>query len=154
VLGFEELAGFAQSNRPARRRASRPAEVVLVADGFPARGDPLVDFARTLDEVRVEAAGRPQAPWTEVTRELDVTYREDDGVAARTLSLGWLVLRHPLRCAGDRRRRRGDEPSLWSLAPSARRLELTRGARVHALGGEGAQSVASRLARLIGRSIE
>ena len=46
-----------------RPRAPRALEarVVLVADRFPARGDPLGDFARTLAGARVEAAARPEA---------------------------------------------------------------------------------------------
>ena len=53
---LEELAGLALSNRPRAQRAASAARVVLVADRFPVRGDPLVDFARTLEGVRVEAA--------------------------------------------------------------------------------------------------
>ena len=61
LLGVDELAGFALSNRP-RREARGPARVVLVADRFPARDDPLADFALTLAGARVEAASRPR-PW-------------------------------------------------------------------------------------------
>ena len=54
LLGVEELAGFALSNRPAAARG-RAAGVVLVADRFPAPGDPLTDYALTLAGARVEA---------------------------------------------------------------------------------------------------
>ena len=53
MLTAEELAGFALSNRPAGV-ARPPAQVVLVADRFPSRGDPLVEFAQSLDGARVE----------------------------------------------------------------------------------------------------
>ena len=65
VLSLEELAGLALSNRPAGARSDTAAQhVVLIADRFPAAGDPLVELARALGHVRVEAAERP--------RELDV----------------------------------------------------------------------------------
>ena len=154
VLGFDELAGFVLSNRPAGARASSSAQVVLVADRFPGRGDPLVDFARTLGDARVEAGARPSTPWMEVARELDVTYREDDGSAARARALAWLVVRHPIRAMLDVRRRGSGEPSLRSLAPATLRLERSRAVRVHALGGADVQSIARRLAALAGRGYE
>ena len=58
VLGVEELAGLLLSNRPAARERA-PARVVLVADRFPTRGDPLSDFARRLSDARVEASAPP-----------------------------------------------------------------------------------------------
>ena len=60
LLSADELAGFVLSNRPAQPPAAA-ADVVVVADRFPARGDPLVDFARALDGARVEAAARPES---------------------------------------------------------------------------------------------
>ena len=100
LLAVEELAGFALSNRPrARRRAPAPAQVVLVADRFPARGDPLVEFARTLE--RRPGRGRARGPTpldVEVARALDVDYREDDGVAARAAALA-AARRSAIRCA-------------------------------------------------------
>lgn len=154
LLGLDELAGFTLSNRPVQRRSPRAIQVVLLADRFPARGDPLVDFARTLEGARVEASARPQAPWLEVARELDVAYREDDGLAARASALAWLLTRHPLRCARDLLHRRQGAVPLRDLAPAAQRLERSRGARVHALGGEDVQETAGRLAALIGRGLE
>jgi hypothetical protein len=154
LLGLDELAGFALSNRPVQRRSQRAIQVVLLADRFPARGDPLVDFARTLEGARVEASARPQTPWLDVARELDVTYREDDGLAARVSALAWLLARHPVRSARDLRRRGPGAIPLRDLAPAAQRLERSRGARVHALGGEDVQETARRLAALIGRGLE
>jgi len=153
LLGVEELAGLALSNRPARRREAT-AEVVLVADRFPARGDPLVEFARTVQGARVEAVARAAALDLEVSRELDIQYREDDGNAARAISLALLSARHPLRCARDRVRRRRDEPGLLAIAPAVLRLRGDPRARVHPLGGETTRAAARRVATLAGRELE
>jgi GT2 family glycosyltransferase len=154
LLGVEELAGFALSNRPADRAGRRDARVVLVADRFPARGDPLGDFARTLAGARVEAAGRPEAVDQALSRELTIDYREDEGTAARATAMARLLVGHPLRSARDGLVRRPSEPSLASLAPAVRRLAHDRGARVHPLGGGETAAVARRLARLAGRPLQ
>jgi len=154
LLSAEELAGFALSNRPASARRARPAYVVLVADRFPARGDPLVEFAGTLDGVRVEAAARPESLAVGPARSLDVAYREDDGVATRVLALGALVLRHPLRCLLDRAGRGPGEPPLVAVAPAVRRVARDRNARVHPLGGDETRATARRIARLAGRPLD
>jgi hypothetical protein len=155
MLGVEELAGFALSNRPRSKQAApSAANVVLVVDRFPAQGDPLADYAGTLRGARVEARGRPDAPWLEVARELEIAYREDDGVATRVLATARLLVRHPWRAVRDRRRRRGGAPSLPALAPAAFRISRGRAARLHALGGDEVQATAQRLAALTGRSVE
>jgi GT2 family glycosyltransferase len=153
LLGVEELAGFALSNRPRGKRRDR-ARVVLVADHFPARGDPLADFARTLADARVEASGRPESVSPEAVRELTVDYREDDGAAARAVALVLMLVRHPLRCALDLARRRPGEPRLAAIAPAVRRLGRDADARVHPLGGAEAQALATRIAALAGRPLE
>jgi GT2 family glycosyltransferase len=153
VLGVEELAGFALSNRP-RREAREPARVVLVADRFPARDDPLADFALTLAGARVEAATRPEALGRRAAQGLTIDYREDDGAGARALALARLLVRHPLRCARDLLGRRAGAPTLGALAPGVIRLVRDGDARVHPLGGEDARVVATRLARLAGRRLE
>jgi len=156
LLSLEELAGFTLSNRPAGA-GSHPelaAEVVLVADRFPAQGDPLTELAGALDRARVEALARPEAPDLEAGRRLEVSYLEDDGAAARTAALIVLVLRHPLRCAIDLVRRGPGAAPLRSLAPAVRRLQRDAGARVQALGGSSSHATAERLARLAGRSLE
>jgi hypothetical protein len=156
LLALEELAGLALSNRPAREGAvrERPA-VVLVADRFPTRGDPLVDLARTLGpQARVEAAGRPEQVDAEVARALAIDYREDDGVAARAVALLALVARHPWRCTLDLVGRRGSEAPLAALAPAVRRLIAEPATRVLALGAGESRQVAARLARLAGRPLE
>jgi hypothetical protein len=153
VLGVEELAGFALSNRP-RREARAPARVVLVAGRFPARDDPLADFALTLAGARVEAAARPEALGRRAAQGLTIDYREDDGAGARVLALVRLLVRHPLRCARDLIGRRVAAPTLAALAPAVVRLVRDGDARVHPLGGEDARAVAARLARLAGRRLE
>jgi GT2 family glycosyltransferase len=154
LLSAEELAGFALSNRPTGSVARPPAQVVLVADRFPARGDPLVEFAQSLGGARVEASARPESLDAGVTRELTVAYREDDGFAARLAAFGALALAHPLRCAMDRLRRGPGEPKLWAIAPAVRRLVHERDARVLALGGAETRATARRIAKLAGRPLD
>ena len=153
LLSVDELAGLALSNRPAGRESS-PAEVVVVADRFPARNDPLAEFARTLGHARVEAAARPDSPCPSVAQALRIDYREDDGMAARAGALLGLVVRHPLRCLADVLARRPGEPGLTALAPAVRRLQRDRGARVHPIGGDEVRATARRLARLAGRPLD
>jgi hypothetical protein len=152
LLAAEELAGLALSNRPESGADEQgPTQVVLVADRFPAPGDPLVDLARTLGGARVEASARPDV----VARDpLTINYREDDGAALRAWALIGLVLRHPLRCLFDAIRHRPGDPTLSALAPAVRRLERDPRARVHALGRGQAHAVARRLARLAGRPLQ
>jgi hypothetical protein len=118
------------------------------------RGDPRVELVRALEHVRVEAAARPELPDRDLTRQLDVAYREDDGIAARIGALLALVVRHPLRCAADTLARGPGDPGLAALAPSVLRLRRDRQARVHALGGEDVRATARRLARLAGRPLD
>lgn len=152
LLGFDELAGFALSNRPAREPAA-PARVVLIADRFPARDDPLVDFAQTIAAVRVEAAARPELADASAARDLAINYREDDGAAERFLAVVRLGLRHPVRTV-TQLLVPGSGPSVLAMAPAALRLARDREVRVHVLGGAGARSAAERLARLAGREVE
>jgi GT2 family glycosyltransferase len=152
LLGVDELAGFALSNRP-RRDPMAPARVVLVADRFPVRDDPLVDFARTLAAARVEAAVRPELADPDAGRALHIDYREDDGAAERWRAAFSLLARHPFRTVAGLLATRG-APPLQTLAPAAIRLTRDPGARVHALGGGRSRSVAARIARLAGRELE
>jgi GT2 family glycosyltransferase len=156
LLSVEELAGFALSNRPSERGRARSHApgVVLVADRFPAQGDPLVELAQTLERVRVEALRRPDSLDLELARGLWVDYVEDDGAARRLTATASVVARHPLRSALDVLRRRAGQPALRELAPAVRRLERDRGARIHPLGGGRGAAVAQRLARLSGRRID
>jgi hypothetical protein len=153
LLSVDELAGLALSNRPAGR-ASAPAEVVVVADRFPVRKDPLAEFVGTLGHARVEAAARPESPCPVVSQALRIDYREDDGLAARAAAQVALVLRHPFRCAADLLARSPGEPRLSALAPAVLRLQRDRHARVLAIGGEELRATARRLARLAGRPLD
>jgi hypothetical protein len=154
LLAAEELTGLALSNRPVKGASGEPAKVVLVAERFPAQGDPLAEFAKTLERARVEAVARPEIVARDVARELEIDYREDDGVAARAFALARLATRHPVRCAMDPLRRAPGAPRLSALAPAAVRLVHEPGARVHALGGAGVHATAQRLAALSGRRLE
>ena len=115
LLSADELAGLVLSNRPAGRPRTA-ADVVVVADRFPARGDPLVEFARALDGARVEAAARPERPDPELAGALQIDYREDDGIAERAVALVALFARHPLRCVA----RRAEPPGRGAAAVRAR----------------------------------
>jgi hypothetical protein len=153
LLALDELAGLALSNRPGGR-VGGSADVVLVAERFPARDDPLVELAGALDGVRVEALARPEVLDLNAFRGLRIDYLEDDGLAARVLAAGWLIARHPVRSALDVMRRERGEPPLRVLAPAARRLERDGGARVHSLGGQRPGRLAARLAALTGRPVQ
>jgi Glycosyl transferase family group 2 len=152
LLGMDELAGFALSNRP-HRDGDRAAQVVLVADRFPVPNDPLVELARTRSGARVEATARPDPVDALARRSMPVDYREDDGAGARLLALARLLIRHPLRSLRDVLGADRDDPSLLALAPAVLRLSDDRGAPVRALGGPRADSTAHRLARLAGRPL-
>jgi GT2 family glycosyltransferase len=156
LLSVEELTGFALSNRPRDRdaRGDGVHEVVLVADRFPARGDPLVELAQTLERVRVEAFRRPEAVDLGPGRGIDVDYLEDDGALARASASMVLVVRHPFRSARDVLHRDAREPRLRELAPAVRRLERDRHARVRALGSGRSESIARRIAGLAGREFD
>ncbi len=154
LLAGEELAGFVLSNRPRRDGGQGPSRVVLIAERFPAVGDPLVDFARTLDGARVEAIARPEAVAVEAARLLRIDYREDDGALLRAAALLQLLIRHPIRSLLDLMRRAPADPRLSALAPAVRRLERDREARVHALGTEQARAIARRVAALAGRQLD
>ncbi len=156
LLGVEELAGFALSNRPLDGGPwPGPVQVVLVADRFPAKGDPLADLALTLAGARVEAGSRPEVTEWRAVSELRVDYREDDGAGERLLAVIRLVLRHPLRSVWDVvMHDRSVAPGLAAIAPSVMRLRRDRDARVLALGTAEAHAVAARLARLAGRRLD
>jgi hypothetical protein len=105
----------------------------------------------TLEDVRVEAAARPEPLTPRLARELRISYREDEGAAERLTALVRLVVRHPWRSLLDAgMRRRPGEPSLARLAPAAIRLERDRPLRIHPLGGDGTRAIAARLAALAG----
>jgi GT2 family glycosyltransferase len=153
VLAAEELAGLTLSNRP-RRHPSVHAGVVLIADRFPVRDDPLVELAQAVDDVRVEALARPLAPDVAVGRRVRVDYLEDDGQLARLGALATVALRHPVRTTRDLLLRSPGALPLHVLAPAVRRLERDRQARLHCLGAGRGRDLAERLGRLVGRPLE
>jgi hypothetical protein len=153
VLSLEELAGFALSNRPEGADAPSDLQAVLIAERFPAVGDPLVELARALGHVRVEAAGRPREIDLAALRELPITYREDDGLAQRLVSTLALTARHPARVARDLYTRAPEDPPLRALAPLARRLQRDPTSRVLPLGSQ-AGATAQRVARMAGRRLD
>ena len=156
LLALEELAGFALSNRPAApgRAAPSPVDVVLVADRFPGRGDPLVELAQAVGRARIEAAARPDVPDQDAARLLDVRYLEDDGAAARAGAGLALAVRHPVLVGRDLLGADSARLSTWALAPAVRRLAGDPNARVHPLGGSAARATARRIARLAGRQLQ
>jgi GT2 family glycosyltransferase len=155
LLGVEELAGFALSNRPSGGQPSRDqVDVVLVAECFPTRGDPLVELADTLERVRVEAMSRPPAAEQVSSRGVAVDYVEDDGVAARWAAAAAFAVRHPMRTGFDVLNRPPGAAPLRMLAPAVRRLERNSRARIHTLGAGQDRATAQRLARLAGRTLE
>ncbi len=156
LLALEELAGLALSNRPADPglAAPSPVEVVLVADRFPARGDPLVELAQAVGRARIEATGRPDVPDQDAGRLLDIRYQEDDGAAARAAAALALAVRHPRLVTSDLLSEDSARLSTWALAPAVLRLARDPGARVHPLGGPAARATARRIARLAGHQLE
>jgi transposase-like protein len=153
LLGVEELAGFALSNRPVRPPHAGPVAVVLVADRFPAPGDPLADYALSLSDARIEAVARPETLDPTTVRRLRIDYREDDGAATRAAAGLRLATAHPRRALRDLTQRHDGEPPLRALAPAARRIARDAGARVRPLGPS-ASTTARRLAALAGRPLE
>jgi GT2 family glycosyltransferase len=151
LLGFDELAGLALSNRP-QREPRAPARAVLVADRFPAPPGPSAP-GPALAGVRIEAAARPPAA-AAVPAGVTIDYREDDGLGSRALAAAALVARHPLRCARDLRARPPGAPSLAAISPAVRRLAREPGARLSALGDGDARAVAVRLAALAQRPLD
>lgn len=154
LLALEELAGFLLSNRPTPAAPAPAVEVVLVTDRFPGRGDPLVELATAVGRARIEAVARPEVVDLAAARRLNVCYLEDEGVGARVAAGIALTARRPRLALQDLLRPARDEPSTWALAPVVHRLDLDPEARIHALGGERAQAIARRLARLAGRQLQ
>ena len=152
LLAGEELAGFALSNRPVGH--ARPTRRQACARGraLPGRGDPLVDFARTLEDARVEATARPEAssPRRRATcgsTTARTTAPSRGPRAARAVRPApaprWTRPRAPNAGA----------PTLSALAPAVRRSPHDPG-RAGPAPRDGAQATARRLAPLAGRRLE
>lgn len=150
LLGLEELAGFAMSNRSGAA-AGEPASVVLVADRLGAADESGTDDPACA-RARIEAAGRADPL---AAAAIPIAYQEDDGVAERALALTRLLAGHPVRCALDLVTRSGDALGLAALAPAVVRLgHDDPGVRLRPLPDAGSRALAGRLARLSGRSLE
>src|SRR4051794_28452452 len=102
-------------------------------------------------DVAVEAAG----PGDGAAGDGAAAYRAHHPARRRWADLAWLLLPHPLPCAGHplpRRRWRREEwvPPLRELAPVARRSARRGDAHLHAHFATGPALTALRLGRLLG----
>jgi hypothetical protein len=153
LLAGEELVGLLLANRPAGRPAPAAAQLVLVAERFPAGPDSETADALRCPHVRVEARARPRRI-DRAAASLPIAYREDDGWLERRIALARLLATHPLRVARDRLTRPPGAPALSELAAVLARLERDPPtARLRPLGGWGALALTRRLARLSGRPL-
>ena len=105
-------------SRTAPRPRRKAAEVVFVADRFPVRGDPLVEFARALE--RRPGRGRrprPESPDVEWPAALQSTTARTTASPPGRRRWSRCVVRHPLRSAGDALSRRPGEPVGCARSP-------------------------------------
>jgi glycosyltransferase involved in cell wall biosynthesis/GT2 family glycosyltransferase len=133
----------------------------VITDAFPARSETFVyNELRELSElgwrVRVESAARSARPERGVAREVEIAYLGDDPPPRKLRDLGWLILRHPIRCLGDlaARRRWRHEEEVWplaALAPATRRIARSPAGWLHAHFAAGAALHTLRIARLLGK---
>jgi GT2 family glycosyltransferase len=143
IVTLSEAAGYVLSNTPRRPGTdskyvprSDPETTVVVVPEFPDAVGPFsAACVRDLDKtgrlLQVEADRRPMVSHARLIRGLRVFYGEDEGIARRARDVAWLLVRRPVRCAGDavtRLRSTDDERlrSLTALAGSARRLASHR----------------------------
>jgi glycosyltransferase involved in cell wall biosynthesis len=132
----------------------------MLVDQFPELSETFIaaeaqELVRQGHSVHVESAWHAPHPNYDAARRLDVAYLEDDDRGRRLRDLGWLVARHPLRCARDllwRRRLARDEVvrPLRRLAPAARRLHAAGVVHLHAHFAARAALDAMRLGALLG----
>jgi len=159
-----DLAGFLLGNRPKRSggppAASGGLRLAVMVDAFPELSETfVVNETRALlalgHRVRVEALTRAGRPDVVARSELHAHYLEDDGLARRCADLGWLLARHPLRCARDlagRKRWANDEPvlPLRAVASLARRIAASGDGHLHAHFARGSALLALRLGGILG----
>jgi GT2 family glycosyltransferase len=150
-VGAESL-GALIGNRAADVGRGEPG-VVVVFDRFPECGDQSAKQMSSpragMPSARVEAVERAAQPELGGGRGLQVSYLEDDGIAARWRDLAWLASRHPVRCMRDAAmsRKSAARLPLRSLAPAARRFARNGDRELRGVGS-GAQH-AERLGRLL-----
>jgi GT2 family glycosyltransferase len=140
MLGVEELIGFAQPNRPAADDSAPAAVAVVVAGRFP---DPAIAVA---PGAHVEALARP-ARAQPAPSGVTVAYREDDGLAERTVALARLARAAPGVVFAAVR---ADVAGTLALSPAALRLRACPAAALTAACPDAADDE-RRLARLAGR---
>ena len=135
--------------------ARRSRDVVLVADRFPARGDPLVEFVRALERARVEAAARPELPDRDAGPESSrSTTARTTGSPPAPSRCSALAVRHPMRAAGDLLARRPGEPAPVGAGPgraAARRDRRRARARAGRRRGAGHRPAAGPAGRATAR---
>ena len=154
-------AGYFLGNAPPRTQAGPQAGgVVVLPEVFPRLSETFVAAeAHALEGLgvptRIEAVARAERPGREWARGLRINYLEDEGIARKLATLGWLALRHPQGCVRDlldRRRWAREEPvrPLRWLAPAALRASRGGARHLHAHFAHGAALDAMRLGRLLG----
>jgi len=161
------VSGYFRGNQAPRRKTSatdlptaRRLSMVVMTDLFPALSETFIaNELRALvalgHRVRVEASGRPHRPERGAAHGLHVSFLEDDGLARRLTTLGWLLLRYPRGVARDwqARRRWAAEEDVWplrALALPARRLTTSGESHIHVHFAGSAALNAMRIARLLG----
>jgi glycosyltransferase involved in cell wall biosynthesis len=136
--------GYLTGNAPTDTREPRTGAVSIVDVHPRAEAAWIADLAG-----RVEAASRPERPFWRAARHTPTAFAEDDGILRCALDFVWLVTRHPLRAAADRRSGPHRDP-LFAIAPAVGRL--ARSAADELLAGPEAEDSAraQRLGRLAG----
>jgi glycosyltransferase involved in cell wall biosynthesis len=148
-------------NRAARaeQTARKPADAVVMVDGFPARSETFVynevEAMRDLGLcVSVVSSARPALIERTVARRESVTHLEDEPALGKLAAVARLFIRHPIRCGRDlaERRRWRREEEVWplaALAPLALRLSKAK-PHLHAHFAAGASLHTMRLAKILG----
>ena len=159
-----DVYGYVLGDNRARREQARlpkngAPRLVVVTDAFPARSETFIyNEIRALCDagwsVRVESSARPARPERAVSREVPITYLEDDPPTDKLRDLAWLGCRHPIRFLRDRARRRAwGREAVWplaGLAPAARRLARGAEPHMHVHFAALAALHALRIGRLVG----
>lgn len=157
-----EMVGYLYGNGapPADAGKRRPARLTVLVDRFPVLSQTfVVNEVRAMERLgrraRVVARSRPQRPAIGGSWGIEADWQEDAGILREMLDLGWLVSRHPLRCAVDlvaRRRWRREEAvaPLRVLAPLARSVAEDGVEHLHVHFARRAALDALRIKRLLG----
>ncbi|HYF25416.1 MAG TPA: glycosyltransferase [Baekduia sp.] len=167
AAGRLAASSAAPEPEPARRADGRPPEGVLDIAVLAAQAPQLSETfvlaeARALQarghRVRLEARGRGSQPSPGALGDLPAAWVEDDSPLRRLADFAWLVVRHPLRTARDRRftasfaQEQGALP-LRLLAPVARRLARAGRPHLHVHFADVTAVDGLRLGRLLGTTV-